>query len=55
MRGDASLSGLYGLGVIGALVYFIQQSQGFWSGFLGVLKAFIWPAILIYRLFLALP
>ncbi len=40
---------IYGLGVIGALVYFIQNSTGFWSGALGVLKAIIWPAMVLYK------
>jgi hypothetical protein len=40
--------GLYILGFIGAAVYFIQAADGFWSGVLGVLKAFVWPAFLVY-------
>jgi hypothetical protein len=44
--GDA----VYGLGLIGALVYYIQTADGFWSGVLGVLKALVWPAFLIYEL-----
>jgi hypothetical protein len=41
---------IYGLGVIGAAVYYIQNATGFWSGVLGVLKALVWPAFLVYRL-----
>lgn len=40
---------LYGLGVLGAAVYFIQQAQGFWQGVLGLIKAIFWPAVLLYR------
>ena len=40
---------VYGLGFIGALVYFIQQADGFWMGVLGVLKAIVWPAFLVYE------
>jgi len=40
---------VYGLGFIGALVYFIQQADGFWVGVLGVLKAIVWPAFLVYE------
>lgn len=40
---------VYGLGFIGALVYFIQTATGFWAGVLGVLKAVVWPAFLIYK------
>lgn len=39
----------YGLGVIASMVYFIQHSDGFWMGCLGVLKAFVWPALVIYK------
>ena len=42
--------GVYGLGFIGALVYYIQTATGFWNGALGVLKALIWPAMLVYKL-----
>ncbi|WGQ10164.1 hypothetical protein QG516_00655 [Pedobacter gandavensis] len=42
---------IYGLAFIGALVYYIQQATSFWMGVLGVLKAFVWPALLIYKLF----
>jgi hypothetical protein len=41
---------VYGLGFIGAAVYFIQQASSFWGGVVGVLKAFIWPALLAYHL-----
>jgi len=41
--------GIYGLAFLGALIYFIQHAQSFWLGVLGVLKAIIWPALLIYK------
>jgi hypothetical protein len=37
---------VYGMAFIGALVYYIQHSTSIWTGFLGVLKALIWPAML---------
>ncbi len=42
--------GAYGLGFIGALVYFIQHAVSFWGGVLGVLKAIVWPALVVYKL-----
>ena len=42
--GDA----VYGLGLIGAAVYFIGQANGFWMGALGILKALVWPAFVVY-------
>jgi hypothetical protein len=41
---------VYGLGLIGSLIYFIQHATGFWMGALGILKAIIWPVLLVYKL-----
>ena len=43
-------SAVYGLGFIGAAIYFIQHATGFWIGVLGVLKACVWPVFLVYKL-----
>lgn len=40
---------VYGLGLIGALVYYIGHADGFWIGVLGVLKAIVWPVFLVYE------
>ena len=48
-RGGASGGAVYGLGLIGALVYFIQHAQSFGDGLMGLLKAIVWPALLIYK------
>jgi hypothetical protein len=41
---------VYGLGLIGALVYYIQVAHGFWGVILAILKALVWPAFVIYHL-----
>jgi hypothetical protein len=41
---------LYGLGFIGAAIYYISTATGFWMGVLGVLKAIVWPAFLVFQL-----
>lgn len=41
---------IYGLGFIGACVYYIGTAATFWLGVLGVLKAMVWPAFLVYEL-----
>lgn len=46
---NASGGAIYGLGVIGAAIYFIANATGFWVGVLGFLKALVWPAILVYE------
>lgn len=40
----------YGLGVVGAAIYYISTASGFWMGAFGLLKALIWPAFLVYNL-----
>jgi hypothetical protein len=41
---------LYFIGFIGAAVYYISTATGFWNGVLGVLKALVWPAFVVYGL-----
>ncbi|NCU31171.1 hypothetical protein EOM57_05205 [Candidatus Saccharibacteria bacterium] len=40
---------VYGLGMIGATVYYISVAPDFWMGVLGILKALVWPAFLVYE------
>jgi len=44
-------SALYGMGLIGAAVYFISNATTFWMGVVGFLKALVWPAFLVYQAF----
>ncbi len=41
----------YGLGFVGAAVYNISVAAGFWGIVVAILKAAIWPAFLVYKLF----
>ena len=49
--GSGIMGGIYFMAFIGAAVYYISQTHTFWAGVLGFLKAIVWPAMLIYRLF----
>lgn len=40
---------VYGLGLIGAIVYYIKIADTFGQGALGLLKAVVWPAIVVYK------
>lgn len=40
---------VYGLGLIGAIIYFVSKATTFWMGVLGILKALVWPAFLVYE------
>jgi hypothetical protein len=45
---------VYGLGLIGALVWFWRQADGVSGHAVAVLKAIVWPAFLVYGAFRAL-
>jgi hypothetical protein len=45
---------IYGLGLIGALVWFWRRSDGGGEHVIGVLKALVWPAFLVHDAFKAL-
>ena len=42
---------VYGLGLIGAAIYYISIATGFWMGVVGFLKAIVWPAFLVFEAF----
>jgi hypothetical protein len=44
-------SAIYGLGFIGAAIYFISQASSFWLGVVGFLKAIVWPVFFVYEAF----
>ena len=47
---NSSGGAVYGFGVIGAIIYYVSHSTTFWMGVLGILKALVWPAFLVYEL-----
>jgi hypothetical protein len=49
-RGNDGGGFIWILGVIGAAVYYIQQADTFGQGVVGLLKALVWPAFLVYKL-----
>lgn len=40
---------IYGLGVLGAWVYFWQEADGFWWHVLALLEGPFWPAFLVHE------
>ena len=38
---------------IGAAVYFVQHSSGFWGFVLALLEAAVWPAFVVYHVLLS--
>ena len=50
-QGAPAASAVYGLGLIGAAIYFISTATSFWLGVLGFLKAIVWPVFMVYEAF----
>ena len=48
MKGGAG--GAYFLAMIGAAVYYLHTSYGFWGSVAALAKAVVWPAFLVYHL-----
>ena len=44
--GDA----VYGLGILGALLYYIPHAQSLEAGFWGVVKSLFWPAFVVNKI-----
>lgn len=49
IESHATGGAIYGLGFLGAVIYYISHAETFWIGVLGFLKALFWPAFLIYH------
>ncbi len=49
MKADAGSGAIYGLGILGALVYYIQHATSFVDGLLGIFKAIFWPGVILYK------
>jgi hypothetical protein len=49
-KDSGTSSAIYGLGLIGAAIYFISGATTFWMGIVGFLKALVWPAFMVYEL-----
>jgi hypothetical protein len=47
--GKGCSGAIYGLGFIGAAIYYISHATSFWMGVLGILKALVWPAFLVFE------
>lgn len=49
-HGGSASDAVYGLGLIGALVFFWQHAPTFTDKLIAVIKALIWPALVVYKL-----
>ncbi len=51
MSDKGPLGFVFLMAYVGAAVYFVQQSAGFWGFIWALIKAMAWPAILIFQAF----
>ncbi len=51
MNTHAGSSAVYGMGLIGALIYFLQHATTLSQGLLGIVKAIFWPAFFVLKIF----
>lgn len=50
-RGSSPAGPFYWLGFVGAVVYFVQQANGFGEVLVAVLKAIVWPGYFVWEFF----
>lgn len=49
MKNAGAANTVYGLGFLGALVYYIQHATSIWNGIVGILYSLLWPAFLVHK------
>jgi len=47
----AGSSAVYGLGMIGSLIYFLQSAHSLDAVILGIVKSIVWPGVFVYEIF----
>ncbi len=52
--GAASGGAIYGIGLIGALVYFVQAAETFGEYAFAIIQTLFWPGFLVYEALKAL-
>lgn len=54
VKEDGSIGFFMFMSFMGALVYFVQQSEGFGGFLLAIIKAIVWPALVIHEVLVRL-
>lgn len=49
MKNNAGGGAIYGIGIIGALIYYLQHATSFLDGIIGIIYAIFWPAVVVYK------
>ena len=48
-HGGGGHGAIYSLGILGALFYFLSHASNFQEGVIGVIKAIVWPALIVFK------
>ena len=49
MKNNAGSGAIYGIGMLGALVYFLQHATSVLDGIIGIFMAVFWPGVVVYK------
>lgn len=49
--GGSSADAVYGIGLIGAWVFYLSRAKSFQEGAMGFFKGIFWPAFMVYAVF----
>ncbi len=49
VKENSAAGAVYGIGLIGAIAYALLHVDSFWDLVVGLLVAFFWPAVLVYK------
>jgi len=47
-QGKGDMGAIYGLGFIGAAIFYVSHATTLSAGVVGILKAIVWPAFMVY-------
>lgn len=48
-KNHAGSGAIYGLGMIGAVIYYLQHATTLLAGIIGIAKGIFWPAVIVYK------
>lgn len=49
MKGSSDWGAIYGIGMLGAIVYFVQRANGIGEIIVGLIKGVFWPGVVVHR------
>lgn len=47
---NSGSSAIYAIGIIGALVYYLESASSILEGIIGIVKSIFWPGLIVYKI-----